>query len=458
MNATSHPLVPARSPQDREMDSHDNKRVDIEDLIQSLGSFQAVIFPVTLTMLLSSFASAVITDPAAASLMAQSYLVYKAEDGDSDSTLLGHAFVNAIVIVGFFIVATFVIVICYKFKFTNFLVGYLFLSCVCLLGLLGGRLVEVSLSNFDIAVDVWSYWFIMYNFAVVGVLAIFYQKGVTTTLTQSYLVAISVIMAWQFSKFPEWTTWALVVVLAFYDLCAVLTPCGPLKCLVNLIQQEGRPLPGLIYEAEVQTTFHSTHAGGPDTAYYQRGRPFPERTESNDTSVASSSCSFTRRRSRQESDEETGESGREPLLAESAPPTLRDRLVAFYTEFNPSAIPRVDQVLAMYEGREADLWADLAAKYGVDNAEDEDNTIKLGLGDFVFYSVLVSRAAVFDVSAMWACLVSILMGLGGTLFLLNVYKKALPALPISILLSVAIYLWLRFVLIGFIDVTQGVQG
>ncbi|CAK4718029.1 unnamed protein product, partial [Aphanomyces euteiches] len=114
-----HPLVPARSPQDREMDSHDNKRVDIEDLIQSLGSFQAVIFPVTLTMLLSSFASAVITDPDAASLMAQSYLVYKAEDGDSDSTLLGHAFVNAIVIVGFFIVATFVIVICYKFKFTN---------------------------------------------------------------------------------------------------------------------------------------------------------------------------------------------------------------------------------------------------------------------------------------------------------------------------------------------------
>ncbi|RHY69201.1 hypothetical protein DYB38_007743 [Aphanomyces astaci] len=64
------------------------------------------------------------------------------------------------------------------------------------------------------------------------------------SLTQSYLVAVSVIMAWQLSKFPEWTTWALVVVLAFYDLCAVLTPCGPLKCLVNLIQQEGRPLPG----------------------------------------------------------------------------------------------------------------------------------------------------------------------------------------------------------------------
>ncbi|RHY35154.1 hypothetical protein DYB32_000380, partial [Aphanomyces invadans] len=47
------------------------------------------------------------------------YLVYKPDDSDSDSALLGHAFVNALAIVCFFIVATFVIVICYKFKFTN---------------------------------------------------------------------------------------------------------------------------------------------------------------------------------------------------------------------------------------------------------------------------------------------------------------------------------------------------
>jgi hypothetical protein len=39
----------------------------------------------------------------------------------------------------------------------------------------------------------------------------------------------------------------------------------------------------------------------------------------------------------------------------------------------------------------------------------ENNTIKLGLGDFVFYSVLVSRAAMFDISAMWGCVVAILM-------------------------------------------------
>lgn len=65
-------------------------------------------------------------------------------------------------------------------------------------------------------------------------------------ITQSYLICTSVIMAWQFGQLPEWTTWALVTVLAFYDLCAVLTPYGPLRCLVNLVQEEGRPLPGYI--------------------------------------------------------------------------------------------------------------------------------------------------------------------------------------------------------------------
>ena len=39
--------------------------------------------------------------------------------------------------------------------------------------------------------------------------------------------------------------------LALYDLCAVLTPCGPLKLLVGLMQERNDPLPGLLYEANL---------------------------------------------------------------------------------------------------------------------------------------------------------------------------------------------------------------
>ena len=41
----------------------------------------------------------------------------------------------------------------------------------------------------------------MYNFAIVGVLAVFYQKGLPIFITQAYLVATSVIVAWQLSNF-----------------------------------------------------------------------------------------------------------------------------------------------------------------------------------------------------------------------------------------------------------------
>ena len=45
----------------------------------------------------------------------------------------------------------------------------------------------------------------------------------------------------------------------------------------------------------------------------------------------------------------------------------------------------------------------------------------------------------------------VVQGLGGTLFLLGLYQKALPALPISILLSVMVYFWLRMVFVDFVS-------
>ena len=47
-------------------------------------------------------------------------------------------------------------------------------------------------------------------------------------------------------------------------------------------------------------------------------------------------------------------------------------------------------------------------------------------GDFVFYSVLVSKAALYSFTAAVACILVILTGLAGTLGLLAIQGKALP--------------------------------
>jgi len=94
------------------------------------------------------------------------------------------------------------------------------------------------------------------------------------------------------------------------------------------------------------------------------------------------------------------------------------------------------------------LWVDKAGKVFAEMREDDEdfgerNSIRLGLGDFIFYSVLVSKAAQYSFATFAACILVILAGLGGTLVLLSVYHHALPALPISIFLGVSFYVVTR---------------
>lgn len=227
-------------------------------------------------------------------------------------------------------------------------------SSAMLLGLLGGNIVLILISQWNLTIDSLTFWISMYNFAAVGVIAVFYQKGTPTWLAQIYLVLTSIIMAWQIGQFPEWSTWALVVVLAFYDLCAVLTPCGPLKWLVHLVQQEGRPLPGLLYEAEVKRErqsyspprITSTQTRRPIQAlstntvqpnqYYQCESEIPLRLSQTPTTSSSSSHHNK---------------------------VLKHRLIQFYERHNPAAIPRIDRIIEQYRGMEDQLWLDLHTKY-----------------------------------------------------------------------------------------------
>jgi len=454
------------------------------------------------------------------------------------------------------------------------LVGYMIFSSATLLGLLGGQLFDTAIEIYKIPIDNFSFFFSVYNFCIVGVLAIFWSVGIPTYITQGYLICTSVILAWQLAHFDEYTSWTLLFMLAIYDLCAVLTPCGPLKALVNLMSQDDSPeMPGLLYEAELppetqrpgvparssgrnsrstsrQNSTQSSGAAGTDdaattsvapaatvsnTASRSEASSVPASSSMDTASEATSSAAATTTANNETADASTdaiastqeepvttviplalarvynlpavswaasttaavstpsrsrrGDAGvsTSPLLEESTSPpataTTSGASTLLPIPENPTPaelkrdvvvrLPRNGgRIEKITRGRkrvylEKDkhgnpkrtLYVDREGKVFAESEDDDDdsedgksrNSIRLGLGDFIFYSVLVGKAAMYSFTSFAACMLVILAGLGGTLVLLSVYHQALPALPISIFLAIMFYLMTRMVIEPWVE-------
>ncbi|XP_065295938.1 presenilin-1-like [Dermacentor albipictus] len=69
-----------------------------------------------------------------------------------------------------------------------------------------------------------------------------------------------------------------------------------------------------------------------------------------------------------------------------------------------------------------------------------EHGLKLGLGDFIFYSILLGKASRHGtVVGIVACYISVLVGVLLTVALLVIFRKPVPALPLCILMGLAAY-------------------
>lgn len=606
------------------------------ELMYSVESFGAIVAPVSITMILSALAVVLINDDetiaAGEAAYANTYQVFDLDETNSNAQNLGASVANTAVIVGVICAMTVVVVLLYKYRCLKIFYGYMVVVTALLLGYFTSNMFLVAIEIYSWRVSKLSFALVMYNYAVVGTLAIFYSRGIPRWVTQGYLITSSVCMAWQLSYFNEWMAWSLLVMLALYDLFAVLSPCGPLKALANLISKPGAPaLPGLLYEAplpdgiskpkkhqpeENETGEGATSSGedgndqethtengpssniddhGPrsqtrkphptfDTSFSttsaENGLDSPRRSDSlrfikqgaafqqnasqstfpaiNDddhddddnnnsnnnmevsiTPAAASqfpieSSSSLPRHSASASSSRVAKSGTDGTMIRPRGDNDEERLISVPPDVDASNTGKVPLALAkMYKcaiiddngvlrkGRFASNWQrfysadelrseqvtftarqlrseviaifpprggkmvkseeqkyDEGVAYtvysrlgeqlrrfvvtaegkvmqvvkkeksqGEDGDSDDDtpggNSIKLGLGDFVFYSLLVAKAAQYSYTAFLVCFLVILTGLAATLVILAIKGKALPALPISIFLGVIGFLWTR---------------
>ncbi|XP_048586295.1 presenilin-1 isoform X3 [Nematostella vectensis] len=308
------------------------------------------------------------------------YLVYTPfheETGISNAQKAGEAIANALIVIGVVLVLTIILVVLYKFRCYCIISGWLVLSSLMLLFFFGYIYFQELLRVYNVAMDYITLSLILWNFGVVGMICI-HWKG-PLILQQAYLILVSALMALVFIKYlPDWTTWAILAAISLYDLFAVLCPKGPLKILVQTAQERDEPLfPSLIYSSTMMWT-----VGMADRD------PSSNHPASQENSAG-------------ENEEEVERSGEGPTSEEAR-----------------NAVRNLGEA---------------GQQQPQQNGEEEEKGVKLGLGDFIFYSVLVGKASSYkDWNTTIACFVAILIGLCLTLLLLAIYRKALPALPISI--------------------------
>jgi presenilin 1 len=264
--------------------------------------------------------------------------------------------------------------------------------------------MNVLLQTYNLPLDYLSTVFVVWNFGVVGMICI-HWKG-PLILQQGYLIFISALMALIFIKYlPNWTTWVVLGAISLWDLFAVLAPCGPLRMLVETAQERNEQIfPSLIYSSG----FVYALVGSTDD-------PTPQRPP---------------RRSNRRSSTDSGSGFDRTWVQENEINRPEETQVQVPPRQNPE----------------------------VEEDEDENKGIKLGLGDFIFYSILVGKASSYgDWNTTLACFVAILIGLCLTLMFLAVFKRALPALPFSIAFGLVFYFLTREVITPFVDTLSSEQ-
>ncbi|PIA63182.1 hypothetical protein AQUCO_00200893v1 [Aquilegia coerulea] len=427
--------------------SQDQKPTSILD---SLGEeIIRIITPVSICMFIVVLLVTILnssSSDSSSNLTSIATIAYNENTSDSFWDKFEGALLNSLVFVAVITVVTFILVFLFYIRCTKFLKYYMGLSSFIVLGFMGGELAVILIRDFSIPIDGISFLVILYNFTVVGVLAIFMSE-MAILIKQGYLVIIGVLVAFWFTLLPEWTTWAVLVALALYDLAAVLLPGGPLRLLVELAMSRDEEIPALVYEARPVTyndsgpvqrvverrSWRGRHDVGSNTAESSNANTNSslESEPSLDSTLgvllSSESCQSVTRLVMAE--EGRSSEGPSELLA----PLVEHQLERSNVQSNGPE-----------ELVQSERWPIDGIGLGSSGA------IKLGLGDFIFYSVLVGRAAMYDLMTVYACYLAIIAGLGITLMLLAIYQKALPALPVSILLGVLFYFMTRLSLEAFV--------
>ncbi|CAI5439596.1 unnamed protein product [Caenorhabditis angaria] len=338
-----------------------------QKVVYGADSLTRVLYPVAICML----------------IVIANVLIIKEEEGEA-KIIIGlfksydaqESPLMAIIVFGFITVATWLGVMCYKFKLYTAIRIYLMLNTAMTFYVFAFLQIRRIFESLSIPISKITIFFVLFNFASLGMFVVHWKSSIR--LNQFYLITMAALTSlFILYNLPDWTVWLVLVAMSLWDLFAVLAPCGPLQMLIKTARRRGdSKFPAILYSTMAEIEI--------------------EELEMTDRTDRSS----------------------QPLL-------------------NQSEVSDTSRNAATTSRRPTQV-------------EEIRGTIRLGLGDFVFYSLMIANVVqTSNYLTTISCFISNLAGLAITLPIVSFAQKPLPALPFPLFFAAFFYFFSHIAITPF---------
>uniref|UniRef100_A0AAF5PT07 Presenilin n=2 Tax=Wuchereria bancrofti TaxID=6293 RepID=A0AAF5PT07_WUCBA len=295
---------------------------------------------------------------------------------------------------------------------------WLYMSCVLIIfGVFASFLVDLFKAiGFQTAPPILTTLTVI-TYGTVGIL-VFFTKKTPLYMHQFYVICnCSLVSVFYLRMFPTHTAWFVLVCIIIWDAFAVLAPIGPLRRISEKAHEySDQVLRFLIFTAE-------------------------DRNDERREEIVINKCLVESKQQKVRGSHETSFTTK--LDSEAKSERIRQRKVlGRKSNIHDETVQKICAKLETFDEQKKET------NFTVYDALSDGSSVRLGMGDFVFYSLLVGKAAATGSTMCVAgSVVGILVGLVITLTVLSSDDETTPALPVSItialLLHFGIYLFVE---------------
>ena len=361
-------------------------------------SFLALAYPVSWTVMISAgmaiFLYDLYMEP---NMFEEAGLIVSSKDSDHDSIMkmTWETLKIALIVVAFFALATCLLVALVYCGLMKCLYVYLAFTVFSVFSLLNLSILSMIIAQLNLPIDWITISLYTYNGLAVAMLSMFWLSP--DSVKQVITIYQCILMILYILKIaPEWIAWAILPLLALWDILAVLLPFGPLYLLINLLEERRLKVPAMMI--------------------YTTGLWLSSETNNIDEVNSSQKT--------------------QPIILQCSSMN--------FIFFSTQTLETIGEYSAtMQYVRNTNASSDESS-----STKRKARKSMLGLGDFIFYSILLAKTVftsqynLFSIIIVYLC---IIMGMLATTLILIVLHRPLPALPISLFLGLLFFFHYQYI-------------